>query len=265
MTAIAVTIAGSDPSGGAGLQADLKTFSACGVYGGAVVTATTVQNTCGVSGFLAQPADHVAAQVAAVADDLAVGAWKTGMLADAGIALAVADALVDHAAPVVVDPVMVATSGDRLLDDAAIAVYHQRLLPHALLLTPNRPEAAVLLEREEASIAADPAAAAGDLRALGSAWVLLKGGHSHGERLVDILAGPDGQLVELVAQRLDTPHTHGTGCTLAAACAAFLARGATMEIACTRAHAYLQRALAAGRHLDIGHGRGPVHHAWAWW
>ena len=260
---IALTIAGSDSSGGAGIQADLKTFSALGVYGASVLTALTAQNTRGVQGVEPVRPEFVVAQIASVMDDLDVRAIKTGMLANSAIVSAVAAALARvPAIPVVVDPVMVATSGDRLLTPDAIAAYKNELFPRAMLVTPNLPEAAALLG---AGIAMSEDEAVGQARAIaafGSRAVLVKGGHGQGATAVDILVSGDA-VVRLAAPRIETPHTHGTGCTLSAAIAALLARGEALETAVRRAKDYVSAAIAAGRELGVGHGSGPVDHLYA--
>jgi hydroxymethylpyrimidine/phosphomethylpyrimidine kinase len=260
---IALTIAGSDSSGGAGIQADLKTFSALGVYGASVLTALTAQNTQGVQGILEVPADFVRAQMSSVFSDLDVDAVKTGMLASADIVIAVAEELARRReVRLICDPVMVATSGDVLLKPDAIAAYRDRLIPRALLLTPNLPEAARLLDAAEAVNEEAMVVQARALRALGCIAVLLKGGHGQGEAAVDILVIGDN-VTRLTARRLDTPHSHGTGCTLSAAVAALLAKGASLEDSVHRAKLYVWRALEAGTHLGIGRGRGPVDHLFA--
>jgi hydroxymethylpyrimidine/phosphomethylpyrimidine kinase len=263
MTAIALTIAGSDSSGGAGIQADLKTFSAFGVYGASAITALTAQNTRGVAAVEPVAARFVVAQIDAVLGDLEVGAIKTGMLANAEIVAAVAGRLSATAGlPLVVDPVMVATSGDVLLTDDAIESVKRQLIPLATLITPNLPEAARLLGTEAA---ADDAQAAEQARALfrfGCGAVLLKGGHGTGEAAVDILCDPSGT-ERLVRPRIATPHTHGTGCTLSAAIAALLAQGVALREAVVRAKDFVWQALEAGRGLGVGHGSGPVDHLYA--
>jgi len=262
-TAIALTIAGSDSSGGAGIQADLKTFSALGVYGASVVTALTAQNTRGVQGIHAVPAAFVAAQLESVLSDLEVDAIKTGMLADAGIVETVARAL--GAAPprtLIVDPVMVATSGDRLLEPAAVAALKRDLVPLATLITPNLAEAAILLGTAEAVSEAEMREQSRALLALGCRAVLLKGGHASGEAAVDFLADAAG-IERLALARIDTPHTHGTGCTLSAAVAALLARGAPLPEAIRRAKAYVWQGLRHGRTQRVGCGRGPLDHLFA--
>jgi hydroxymethylpyrimidine/phosphomethylpyrimidine kinase len=227
-TPVALTIAGSDSSGGAGIQADLKTFTALGVYGASVLTALTAQNTRGVSGILSVPPDFVAQQIAAVADDLDIGATKTGMLNDRATVLAVAAAVRRHGLkPLVVDPVMVATSGDLLLEQDAIAALREELIPLADLLTPNLAEAARLLGQGHAKDEAEMGAQAQALLRLGCKAVVVKGGHGAGAEAVDVLAEADGTVTRLALPRIDTPHTHGTGCTFSAAVTAFAGRGAT--------------------------------------
>ena len=262
-TPIALTIAGSDSSGGAGIQADLKTFSAFGVYGASAITALTAQNTRGVAGVEPVAASFVVAQIEAVLADLDVAAIKTGMLANAAIVEAVARCL--RAAPprpLVVDPVMVATSGDVLLAADAVEAMKCQLIPLASLITPNLPEAARLLGAKAAADDAEAIGQATALHALGCGAVLLKGGHGAGAEAVDILC--DGAGVErFVRPRLDPPHTHGTGCTLSAAIAALLAQGVALREAVGRAKAFVWQALEAGRELGVGHGHGPVDHLFA--
>jgi len=262
-TPIALTIAGSDSSGGAGIQADLKTFSAFGVYGASVLTALTAQNTRGVVGVDAVAARFVVAQMEAVLCDLKVGAIKTGMLANAAIVGAVADRLsVEPDRPIVVDPVMVATSGDVLLEPDAIDVLKRQLLPKAFLVTPNLPEAAFLLGVDEAVTEAHAVTQARALMDFGCTAVLLKGGHGSGMEAVDILC--DGAGIErFVRPRLDARNTHGTGCTLSAAIVALLAHGVGLREAVARAKQFVWLALHEGRRLRIGHGRGPVDHLFA--
>lgn len=262
-TAIALTIAGSDSSGGAGIQADLKTFTAFGVYGAAVITALTAQNTRGVTGVEAVTPAFVVAQMEAVFGDLEVGAVKTGMLADASIVRAVAAGLRRAGPPLlVVDPVMVATSGDILLAEDAVGALRGDLIPLATVLTPNLAEAAALLGVEEARDEAAMIVQAKALHALGCRAVLVKGGHGTGEAAVDILY--DGNAaVRLALPRLATPHTHGTGCTLSAAIAALLAQGVALAEAVARAKSFVWQALQAGSRLSIGRGNGPVDHLYA--
>ncbi len=262
-TPIALTIAGSDSSGGAGIQADLKTFTALGVYGASVLTALTAQNTRGVDDVLPIPPAFVRAQIDSVLSDLDVKAAKTGMLANADVILAVAEALEGNAEiPLVCDPVMVATSGDVLLEPDAIGALRERLIPRASLLTPNIPEAARLLGCPEATDLDEMARQAEALRAFGCAAVLLKGGHGSGKTATDILAHAGG-IVPLEAPRIETPNTHGTGCTLSAAIAALLAAGEPLEQAVRRAKVFVWSALEAGAHRRIGHGSGPVDHLFA--
>ena len=265
MTAIAVTIAGSDPSGGAGIEADLKTFSALGVYGAAVTTALTAQNTKGVFGIHDVPADFVAAQLNAVFTDLNLGAVKIGMLANAATIEVVAAAL-DRYEPrnVVLDPVMIATSGKKLLRGDAIGRLRE-LIARARVVTPNLPEAAVLLETAPAGDEDDMRAQAQKLLALGAAAVLIKGGHGSGPESVDLLVEPGGVCVRLAAPRVATKNTHGTGCTFASAIAAGLAKGLSLETAAREAKTYVSAAIAAADRLGVGSGRGPLHHFHAWW
>jgi hydroxymethylpyrimidine/phosphomethylpyrimidine kinase len=260
MTPIALTIAGSDSSGGAGIQADLKTFAALGVYGASAITALTAQNTQGVDAVLVVPPDFVARQIRVVARDLDLRAVKIGMLATAEIIEAVAEQLKAlEGTPVVLDPVMVAASGDVLLDEDAIETLRKVLLPRATLITPNLPEAAKLLDQVEAKSERDMRAQAEALRALGAQAVLIKGGHADGPEAVDILVDGEGEL-RLTAPRVATENTHGTGCTLSSAVAAELAKGASLREAVTRAKAYVTAALQRADELRIGKGRGPVHH-----
>jgi hydroxymethylpyrimidine/phosphomethylpyrimidine kinase len=262
-TAIALTVAGSDPSGGAGIQADLKTFTAFGVYGAAVLTALTAQNTLGVTGVHAVPPEFIREQIAAVASDLAIGAVKTGMLADRETVLAVGKALQEYRmAPVIVDPVMVATSGDPLIAPDAIDAVRRALVPLADLLTPNLHEAARLLERPPARTEADCEAQGKALLALGARAVLVKGGHGTGADALDILVH-DSETLVLRASRIETANTHGTGCTLSAAIAALMARGVGLHEAVRRAKAFVWQALHEGRELGIGSGSGPLDHLFA--
>lgn len=260
-----LSIAGTDPSGGAGIQADLKTISALGAYGMAVVTALVAQTTTGVVATHPVPPEFVALQLATLLEDVRVDSVKIGMLADAGVARAVAAGLRRYRPPhVVLDPVMVATSGDRLLDADAVAVVRDELAPLADLITPNLAEAAVLADSSPiASIAAarDQAAA---LAERCRTRVLLKGGHLTGPESVDVLAA-DGALTEVSGPRVDTVNTHGTGCTLSSAIAAVRPRSATWLEAVLTAKDYLGRALEASDVLQVGHGHGPVHHFFAWW
>ncbi len=265
MTAIALTIAGSDSSGGAGIQADLKTFSALGVYGASVITALTAQNTKGVTGIHDVPPDFITAQIDAVFDDLDVRAVKIGMLSQVSAIEAVAEGLDRHAAQnIVLDPVMVATSGDKLLAANAVDALRKLLIPRALVITPNLPEAAALLD---GTIAHDEAAMekqARALLALGAQAVLIKGGHGTSTESVDLLVDGDG-VTRLTAPRIATENTHGTGCTLSSAIAAGLAKGRDLPTAAREAKRYITDAIAAADTLAIGQGHGPVHHFHAWW
>lgn len=266
MTPIALTIAGSDSSGGAGIQADLKTFSALGVYGASAIVALTAQNTRGVTAIHDAPPDFISAQIDAVMEDLSVGAVKIGMVSRAETIHAIADALIRHKVEkVVVDPVMVASSGARLLAPDAIAAVRERLLPLALVLTPNLPEAAELLGVGIARDEAEMAEQAGALKALGPRAVLVKGGHGEGAESVDLLVGEDGVTSRFAAPRIATRNTHGTGCTLSSAIAAELAKGSGLVEAVSAAKAYVAAAIASADRLDIGHGHGPVHHFHRWW
>lgn len=259
--AIALTIAGSDSSGGAGIQADIKTFSAFGVYGASVITALTAQNTMGVAGILSTPPDFITAQLDAVASDLAIAAVKTGMLGTRAAVEAVADGLTRHKlSRVIVDPVMIASSGDVLIDDDAIDALRLRLIPLAVLITPNLPEAARLLDT---SAARDIAEMEAQARALQTRFmarnVLLKGGHGTGNHAVDLLL-TGGKAIFHSRPRLDVTNTHGTGCTLSAAIAALLALDVSLNEAVARAKAFVWNALEAGCTHGVGHGRGPLDH-----
>ena len=253
---VALTVAGSDSGGGAGIQADLRTFAAHGVHGASAITAVTAQNSIAVQAWVALEPAMVVAQVEAVATDMPVAAAKTGMLANAAIVAAVAGAVGRlGVTPLVVDPVMVAKSGDRLLDAAAERAYVERLLPLATLVTPNLHEAAALLGRPVRDLA-EMRDAARDLRALGAGAVLVKGGALAGEPVDVFCDGP--RLVELAAERVATPNVHGTGCTLSAAICARLALGAELLDAVRGAKAYLTEGLR--RSYAVGHGRGVPDH-----
>ncbi|KXG85212.1 bifunctional hydroxymethylpyrimidine kinase/phosphomethylpyrimidine kinase [Agrobacterium bohemicum] len=264
MTSIALTIAGSDSGGGAGIQADLKTFSALGVYGASVITAITAQNTRGVSAVEDISIAMIAAQMEAVFPDLAIGAVKIGMVSRIETIETIAEHLRITNKPVVLDPVMVATSGDRLLQEEAIETLRTALLPLAMLATPNLPEAALLSGHPIATKPQDVVRQAEAILKTGVQAVLIKGGHSGGSESVDLLLDRDG-LHEFSMPRIETRNDHGTGCTLAAAITANLALGYPMVDAIGLAKDYLQGALAAGRELHVGHGHGPVHHFYRWW
>lgn len=257
---VALTIAGSDPSGGAGIQADLKTFAAFAVYGASVLTALTAQNTTGVQGVHPVPADFVALQLESVFSDISVCAVKTGMLANAAIIASVCAAL-DRWEPahVVVDPVMVATSGDPLLETAAETALKTDLLPRASLITPNLPEAARLLETDPAASLCEMEAQAEALHVMGARAVLLKGGHAISDMATDVYY--DGAAFEHYrAPWIESRNTHGTGCTLSAAIAAGLARGQAPKDAVTDAKMFTSEAIARAAIRSVGKGRGPLIH-----
>ena len=260
-----LSIAGSDPSGGAGIQADLKTFSAQGVYGMAVITALTAQNTRGVTGIHMPPPAFVADQIAAIFADIRVDAVKIGMIANAGIAEAVADALAGQAvAWIVLDPVMVAKGGARLLQPEAVAVLKQRLCPLSQLITPNIEEAAALLDEPPIGSRQQMPGLAQRLMGLGAGAVYLKGGHLDGDESPDLLVSEE-TTSWMEGPRFATANTHGTGCTLSAALAARLALGETLPTAARHAKTYVAEAIAAAGALSVGHGHGPTHHFHALW
>lgn len=265
MTVIAVTIAGSDSSGGAGIQADLKTFAALGVYGASVIAALTAQNTKGVTGIHDVPADFIVKQIDAVFSDLDVGAVKIGMLSQVAAIQAVAQGLSRHKAKnIVLDPVMIATSGDRLLADDAIVALRNELIPMALVITPNLPEAAALTGASIARNEQEMEVQAREILALGARNVLIKGGHGDGVESVDLLIG-EGDVIRLSARRIVTRNTHGTGCTLSSAIAARLASGLDLAAAVHDAKAYVTTAIASTDQLKVGRGSGPLHHFFAQW
>lgn len=261
---IALAIAGSDSSGGAGIAADLKTFSALGVYGAAVVTAVTAQNTQGVFAIHAVPADVIARQIDAVLSDLAVGAVKIGMLANAAAIDAVSAALERHRPHnVVLDPVMVASSGAQLLQADALGRL-RGLLARVRVVTPNLLEAATLLDVSLARTEDEMTAQARKLLEFGPGAVLIKGGHGGGSESVDLLV-EHASCLRLAAPRIVTKNGHGSGCTFASAIAAGLAKGLSLEQAASEAKAYVSAAIAAADRLAVGTGRGPLHHFHAWW
>ncbi len=265
MTAIAVTVAGSDSSGGAGIQADLKTFAALGVYGASVITALTAQNTQGVRAIHDVPADFIRAQIDAVFSDLDIGAVKIGMLSQAATIDAVAQGLAaHHAKNIVLDPVMVATSGDRLLVPEAVEALRKLLIPRALVVTPNLAEAAALTGASVARDEREMEVQARELLALGARNVLIKGGHGGGDQSLDLLIG-QGEVVRLSARRIATSNLHGTGCTLSSAVAAGFANGLDLRAAAQDAKEYVTAAIAAAAKLKIGRGHGPLHHFHATW
>jgi hydroxymethylpyrimidine/phosphomethylpyrimidine kinase len=274
MTAVAVTIAGSDSGGGAGIQADLKTFSALGVYGASVITALTAQNTLGVTGIHDVPPEFITAQMDAVFSDIAVAsvfsgsppsAVKIGMLSQVSTIETVAAGLAKHnQTNIVLDPVMIATSGDRLLNSDAIDTLVRVLLPRARVITPNLPEAAALLGRPIADGEHSMRAQAERLLLMGAQAVLIKGGHGSGEESVDLLVERE-TITRFAAPRIETRNTHGTGCTLSSAVAAGLAKGLDLVDAVREAKDYVTGAIAASNQIQIGSGHGPVHHFFRWW
>jgi hydroxymethylpyrimidine/phosphomethylpyrimidine kinase len=259
-TPIALTIAGSDSSGGAGIQADLKTFAALGVYGASVITALTAQNTAGVSAIHQVPPEFVTAQMDAVFSDLSIGAVKIGMVAQAGTIEAIEAGLTRWSPKhVILDPVMVASSGDRLLAPEAVAALRSKLIPRASLITPNLPEAAALLDEPIAEGEAAIESQGKRLLELGCSAVLIKGGHGQGAESIDYLITAKA-IVALAAPRIATKNTHGTGCSLSSAIAAGLAKREEMEMAVRNAKAWVSAAIAAADRLGVGQGHGPIHH-----
>ena len=258
-----LSIAGSDSGGGAGIQADLKTFSALGCYGMTAITAITAQNTQGVRAIHGIPPDMLRAQIDAVAEDIGVDAVKVGMLHDPEVVRVVVKAIARHQMlQVVLDPVMVATSGDRLMADETVNVLVQELFPLVTVITPNLDEAALLLGRAiDGADALDEAASA--LLALGAPAVLLKGGHLPGDLVIDVLAMAGGGRLRLQSPRIATHNGHGTGCTLSSAIAAHLALGFPLPQAVEQARAYILGAIAAGANVHTGHGQGPLNHGYA--
>lgn len=262
-----LTIAGLDPSGGAGILADVKAMSACGTYGMAVVAALTAQNTCGVSGWQPVAPDFVRAQIDAIFEDIRVDAVKIGMLGTPEVIDAVAEALERHRPPfVVLDPVMVAKGGDRLLAKEAESALCERLLPLTTVITPNLPEAAVLAGEAEIRERGEMPALARKLleRLAPDAWVYLKGGHLTESESPDLLLSRETSLT-FEAPRISTKNTHGTGCTLSAAIAAQLGRGESIPEAVRKAKAYVYEAIAHADELSVGHGHGPTNHFAALW
>ena len=258
-----LSIAGSDSGGGAGIQADLKTFAALGCFGMTAITALTAQNTCGVRAIHPVPPDMLRAQIDAVLEDIGADAVKVGMLHSPEIVRTVAQAIDRHQLQrVVFDPVMVATSGAKLIDDPAIAVLVSELFPRATLITPNLDEAALLVGRPLTS-AQDMAQAAAELLARGARAVLLKGGHLAGEVVTDLLLASGREPLWMEAPRIATANTHGTGCTLSSAIAAHLALGATLAQAVQQARDFVRQALQAGASVKTGQGEGPLNHGFA--
>ena len=266
---IVLTIAGSDSGGGAGIQADIKVLSALQTYAASVITAVTAQNTLGVDAIHTLPADFVASQMKSLAKDMHIDAVKLGMLANEGIIAAVSQGIANYGwQNVVLDPVMVAQSGDRLLDPGALDRLTKELFPLATLITPNLPEAALLLEQEEEEVLQDPWQAARSVQQLGCHAVLLKGGHNRGMKkgikATDWLLINDYQEA-FESEYIDTPNTHGSGCSLSSAIAAFLAGGMSRRDAVFHAKEYISGAISAGQNLSLGKGSGPLHHFYRLW
>lgn len=265
MTPIALTIAGSDPSGGAGVQADLKTFAALGVYGASVLTALTAQNTQRVSAIHDVPPAFITAQMDAVFADLAIRAVKIGMLSRSAVIDVVAASLDKHRVKnIVLDPVMVATSGDALLVPAAVNALRQKLIPKALVVTPNLPEAAALIDASLARNEQEMEIQAREILVLGAKHVLIKGGHGSGDESVDLLVSLK-ETHRFAAKRVATKNTHGTGCTLSSAIAAGLAKGLALREAVRAAKDYVTGAISTADKLKVGHGHGPVNHFHKFW
>jgi hydroxymethylpyrimidine/phosphomethylpyrimidine kinase len=262
----ALTIAGSDPSGGAGIQADLKTFSACGCFGTSAITAVVDENTVGVTGVHPVPVDFVAGQIRSVLDDIGTDAVKIGMLHSSELILAVKKTLSAYDLKnIVLDPVMVATSGDRLLQDEAVETLKRELLPFARIITPNLPEAEILLGHR-INGRHDFLSAIRELSTGCGVSVLLKAGHLNEDTLTDVFYNAEtDETIELAFRRVYTKNTHGTGCTLSSAIAAFLARDMSLSDAVRHAKAYIISAIAAGAEYEIGKGHGPVHHFFKFW
>ena len=261
----ALTIAGSDSGGGAGIQADLKTFGALGVYGASVITAITAQNTREVRAIHDVPVGMIVDQLNAVFDDIEINAVKIGMLCRPEVIKAVADALDRHnVGNVVLDPVMIAKSGDKLLDDSAITTLRDCLIPRATVITPNLPEAGMILDAPPIDDAREMPVVAQRLIDVGAHWVVLKGGHLTSENCPDILMNADNTW-SYDAPRIHTRNTHGTGCTLSSAITAYLARGLDIPESVERAKRFLQQAIRAADNLKVGHGHGPVSHFEVLW
>ena len=262
-----LTIAGSDPSGGAGLQADLKTFAACGCYGASAVVAVVDENTVGMTGIHPIPVDFVTGQIRSVLDDIGADAIKIGMLHSSELIHAVRDTIAGYPIKnIVLDPVMVATSGDPLLEPDAVATLRDELMPHVRIITPNIPEAELLLGEKIESQESLPDTARRLSELCGGVSVLLKAGHLRDPELTDVFYNAEsGRHIILRSRRCDTANTHGTGCTLSSAFAAFLAHGNDLDRAARLAKDYITAAIEAGAEYTIGHGNGPVHHFHAFW
>lgn len=259
-----LTVAGSDSGGGAGIQADIKAISATGSYAASAITAVTVQNTVGVIDVFPVPATVVAAQIDAVLSDIGADAVKIGMLHSSQVILAIAAKLAEYQARnIVLDPVMVSTSGHRLIEEAAVETLLDALIPMARVITPNIPEAEILAG-ERISGEEDLPRIARKLSLDGKVSVLMKAGHLSGDELTDFFYNAEeDHIIELKSSRCDTPNTHGTGCTLSSAFASYLAQGLTLDDAARASKAYIAAAIESGSHYSIGHGHGPVNHFWA--
>lgn len=262
----ALSIAGSDPSGGAGIQADLKTFSACGCYGSTVIVAVVDENTVGVTGVHPIPVPFVAGQIKSVLSDIGADAIKIGMLHSSELILAVKNTLLEYDAKnIVLDPVMVATSGDKLLQDEAIETLKNELIPYVRVITPNIPEAEILLGKEIKS-QKDLSLVIKDLSFGNQVSVMLKAGHLTEDKLTDVFYNAEtGEIIELTSQRINTKNTHGTGCTFSSAITAFLAHGLSLNDAVRKGKDYINNAIVAGADYEIGKGHGPVHHFFDIW
>lgn len=262
----ALSIAGSDPSGGAGIQADLKTFSAIGCYGATAIVAVVDENTVGVTGVHPIPVDFVTGQIKSVLDDIGADAIKIGMLHSSELILAIKDTLLPYKIKnIVLDPVMVATSGDKLLQDEAIDTLKKELIPHARIITPNIPEAEILLGKK-INGQSDLPQCAKELSFGDKVSVMLKAGHLKDDMLTDIFYNAETkEIIELTSHRIYTKNTHGTGCTFSSAITAFLAKGYNLNQAVTKAKDYMIRTIQAGAAFEIGKGHGPVHHFTDWW
>lgn len=263
---IALSIAGSDPSGGAGIQADLKTFSACGCYGATVIVAVVDENTVGVKGVHPIPVPFVSGQIKSVLDDIGANAIKIGMLHSSELILAVKDTLAKYnVRNIVLDPVMVATSGDKLLQDEAIETLKNELVPFVRVITPNIPEAEILLGSKIRG-QEDLPYVIKDLSFGNQVSVLLKAGHLKDDELVDVFYNAEtNEIIELKSKRVYTKNTHGTGCTFSSAIAAYLAHDLPLNDAIKNAKEYMVKAISAGAEYEIGKGHGPVHHFFNFW
>jgi hydroxymethylpyrimidine/phosphomethylpyrimidine kinase len=261
-----LSIAGSDPSGGAGIQADLKTFSACGCFGMTAITAVVDENTVGVTGVHPIPVDFVQGQIISVIDDIGADAVKIGMLHSSELIRTVKNTLEKfNVKNIVLDPVMVATSGDRLLQKEAVKTLKNELLPIARVITPNIPEAEVLLEKKINS-QAELSLVVKELSFDGKVSVILKAGHLDNNELTDVFYNAEtDEVLHLTSKRVNTKNTHGTGCTFSSAVASYLAHGLELNDAVVNAKNYINNAIIAGADYKIGKGHGPVHHFWEWW